>query len=289
MCIHPNPWSRRLQRQRSPSSENLRRTPPPPDQHFLPHSDAKEGDLDAFPITALPAAGLRPRPEALSTGRAGDEGHPRRRQLNRPPPSHLQNGALTAVSQETTSRLHDAEPLTIFAARQLQEMWQELWTHLYTTFVDLAKAFDTVNRDGLWKIRQKFGFPEHFTHMELQLQDGKMACVMDNGTTSKAFAVTKGTTISAMLMDVYCGEHPGIRITYRTDVHLSNSRHSQASTRLSTTAAHGLLFANDCAVGTTTEADMQTNNSNCCLHNRTQRLPCTNSHGVHDDELPYHR
>ncbi|VDL91112.1 unnamed protein product [Schistocephalus solidus] len=35
------------------------------------------------------------------------------------------------------------------AARQLQEKCQEMRTHLYTTFVDMKKAFDTVNRDGL--------------------------------------------------------------------------------------------------------------------------------------------
>ncbi|VDM04566.1 unnamed protein product [Schistocephalus solidus] len=32
----------------------------------------------------------------------------------------------------------------IFAARQLQEECQEMRNHLYTTFVDLTKAFDTV-------------------------------------------------------------------------------------------------------------------------------------------------
>ncbi|VDL96914.1 unnamed protein product [Schistocephalus solidus] len=55
----------------------------------------------------------------------------------------------------------------IFAARQLQEKCQEMRPHLYTTFVDLTKALDTVNRDGLWKVMQKFGCPERFTHMGL--------------------------------------------------------------------------------------------------------------------------
>ena len=33
---------------------------------------------------------------------------------------------------------------------------------LYTTLVDLAKAFDTVSREGLWKIMEKFGCPIKF-------------------------------------------------------------------------------------------------------------------------------
>ena len=37
----------------------------------------------------------------------------------------------------------------VFAARQLQEKCQEQNADLYSTYVDLAKAFDTVSRDGL--------------------------------------------------------------------------------------------------------------------------------------------
>ena len=47
----------------------------------------------------------------------------------------------------------------IFTARQLQEKCQEQNVDLYMTFVDLTKAFDTVSREGLWKIMAKFGCP----------------------------------------------------------------------------------------------------------------------------------
>ena len=40
----------------------------------------------------------------------------------------------------------------IFTARHLQEKFQDRNVDLYMTFVDLIKAFDTVSRDGLWKI-----------------------------------------------------------------------------------------------------------------------------------------
>ncbi|BHF67756.1 hypothetical protein SprV_0301078500 [Sparganum proliferum] len=46
-------------------------------------------------------------------------------------------------------RRHRGTTEIIFAARQLQEKCQEMRTHLYFTFVDLTKAFDTVNREGL--------------------------------------------------------------------------------------------------------------------------------------------
>ncbi|BHF83734.1 hypothetical protein SprV_0902688000 [Sparganum proliferum] len=118
----------------------------------------------------------------------------------------------------------------VFAARQLQKNCQEMSTHLYSTFVDLTKAFDTVNREGLWKIMPKFGCPERFIETVRQLHDGMMARVTDNGAVSEAFAVTNGVKqgcvlaptlfslmFSAMLMDAYRDERPGIRIGYRTD------------------------------------------------------------------------
>ena len=46
----------------------------------------------------------------------------------------------------------------VFAARQLQEKCQEQNTDLYSTYVDLTKAFDTVSREGLWKIMSKYLF-----------------------------------------------------------------------------------------------------------------------------------
>ncbi|BHF78550.1 hypothetical protein SprV_0602166300 [Sparganum proliferum] len=44
--------------------------------------------------------------------------------------------------------------------------------HLYPTFVDLRKTFDTVNREGLYKIMQKLGRPERFAEILRLLHDG---------------------------------------------------------------------------------------------------------------------
>ncbi|VDL85715.1 unnamed protein product [Schistocephalus solidus] len=142
-------------------------------------------------------------------------------------------------------------------------------THLYTTFVDLMTAFDTVNRDGLWKVMQKFRCPERFTHIVPQLDDGMTTRFTDNGTVSEAFAVTNGVKqtcvlastmfsliFSTMLMDAYRYECPGIRIANGTDEHLLNSRRLQAPTRVSMATVHDLLFADECALNIVTEEDM---------------------------------
>nr|VZI30662.1 unnamed protein product [Spirometra erinaceieuropaei] len=158
----------------------------------------------------------------------------------------------------------------IFAARQLQEKCQEMRTHLYSTLVDLTKAFDTVNHERLWKIMQKFGCLEGFIQMVCQLHEDMMARVTDNGAVSVAFTVTNGVKqgcvltpilfslmFSAMLVDVYRDERPGIRIAYRTDGHLLNQRQMHFKSRVSTTTVLELLFADDCGLNTTSEEDMQ--------------------------------
>ncbi|VDM00818.1 unnamed protein product [Schistocephalus solidus] len=181
---------------------------------------------------------------------------------------HLEQGLLP--ESQCGFRRHRGITDMIFAIRQLQEKCQEMRTHLNTTFVDLTKAFDMVNRDGLGKVMQKFGCPGWFTHMVRQLHDGMTAHVTDNGTVSEAFAVTKrvkqgcvlartlfNLMLSAMLMKYYRDEQRGIRIAYRTDGHLLNRRRMQALTRVSTTTAQELHFADDCALKTMTEEDIQ--------------------------------
>ncbi|BHF72531.1 hypothetical protein SprV_0401559800 [Sparganum proliferum] len=171
---------------------------------------------------------------------------------------------------QCSSRRHRGTTDMIFAVRQLQEKCQEMRLHLYSTFVGLKKAFDTVNHEGLWKIMQKFGFLERFTQMVPQLHDGMLARVTDNGVASEAFAVTNGVRqgcvlvltlfslmFSAILMDAYRDERPRTRIAYRTDGQLLNHRRIHFQSRVSTTTLLELLFAYDCAVNATTEGDIQ--------------------------------
>ena len=87
----------------------------------------------------------------------------------------------------------------IFAARQIQEKCLEQNAQLYMTFVDLTKAFDTVSREGLWKIMAKFGCPPVFIEMVKQFHEGMLARVLDDGTTSDPFTVTNGVKQGCVL------------------------------------------------------------------------------------------
>ncbi|KAJ1199606.1 hypothetical protein NDU88_003439 [Pleurodeles waltl] len=107
----------------------------------------------------------------------------------------------------------------IFAARQLHEKCQEQNRELYTTFMDLTTAFDTVNHEGLWWIMENFGSPGKFITMVRQFHDGMLARVLDDGDSSDAFSVTNrakqgcvlaptlfSMMFSAMLSDAFCND-----------------------------------------------------------------------------------
>ena len=67
----------------------------------------------------------------------------------------------------------------IFTVRQLQEKSREQNKGLYITFVDLTKAFDTVSRDGLWKVMAKIGCPEKFVNIVRLFHDGMQAPITE--------------------------------------------------------------------------------------------------------------
>nr|VZI16065.1 unnamed protein product [Spirometra erinaceieuropaei] len=60
-----------------------------------------------------------------------------------------------------------------------------------------------------------------------------------------------------MLMDAYREKRPGILIAYRTDGQLPNHRRMHFQSRVCTTTVQKLLFADDCALNSTNQGDVQ--------------------------------
>ena len=139
-----------------------------------------------------------------------------------------------------------------------------------TSFIDLTKAFDTAFRDGLWQIMEKLGCPRKFTALVRQLHDGMRVAVIDNGDTSHSFPVTNGVkqgcvlaptlfsmVFAAMLHDASQYNDDGIQLKYRTDGGVFNLRLLKANTKVKVATQRELLFADDCALNSNTEAEMQ--------------------------------
>ena len=183
--------------------------------------------------------------------------------------THLEDGLLP--ESQCGFRKERGTTDMIFAARQLQEKCQEQNVDLYSTYVDLTKAFDTVSREGLWKIMAKFGCPEKFITIVRELHDGMLARVQDNGETSEPFPVSNGVKqgcvlaptlfslmFSAMLSNALNEEKLGIDIRYRYDRSLFDLQKLQSKTRITHDTVNDLLFADDCALNASSETEMQT-------------------------------
>nr|VZI32342.1 unnamed protein product [Spirometra erinaceieuropaei] len=148
----------------------------------------------------------------------------------------------------------------IFAERPLHKKGQEIRIRLDSSFVDLKKAFDTVNRVGLQKIMQKFGSPERFNPMVRQLRDNMMALVRgicSDQWSDAGLPPVFSLMFTAMLMDAYRDYRPEIRSACRTDGHLLNHRRIHYQSRVSKTTAHKLLSVDDCPFNATSNGDMK--------------------------------
>lgn len=133
----------------------------------------------------------------------------------------------------------------VLAARQLQEKCQEQTTDLYSTYVDLTKAFDTVSREGLWRIMAKYGCPIIYITIVRQLHDGMQARVQDGNESSEPFSVSNeakqgcvlaltliSLMFSAMLTGACDDTDTGIGIKWRFDGSVFNLRQLQAKTNV---------------------------------------------------------
>ena len=65
----------------------------------------------------------------------------------------------------------------ISVARQIQEKCREQNQELFMAFIDLTKAFNSINREALWKVLSRFGCPANFIII-LRLLHDKMTETM---------------------------------------------------------------------------------------------------------------
>ena len=120
----------------------------------------------------------------------------------------------------------------IFVLRQIQKKYREQNMGLYAAFVDLTKAFDTVSRDGLWKILACLDCPPKFLTILHQLHKAGSgeAQWVSVGSFPNSNSVKQGCvlapTLSSIFLSIMLREEKedlpdGIYIRFRTDGSLS--------------------------------------------------------------------
>ena len=158
----------------------------------------------------------------------------------------------------------------VFSLRQLQEKCREQQRPLYMAFIDLTKAFDLVSRDGLFKVLRKIGCPPTLLSIIESFHKDMKGTVVFDGSTSGAFEIRSGvkqgcvlaptlfgTFFSVLLKYAFGSATEGIYLRTRSDGKLFNLARLRAKTKVTIKRLRDFLFADDAAVATHSEEELQ--------------------------------
>ena len=125
----------------------------------------------------------------------------------------------------------------IFVARQLVEKAREHGESLYVLFVDLRKAYDSVPRQALWKILEKYGVPEKILNVVKFFHEGMHTEVRVGSTVTDRFEVRnslwQGCTLAPTLLNIYFSAM------------VADWRNRRSGARVSVIYKHGRKFVGD--------------------------------------------
>ena len=96
----------------------------------------------------------------------------------------------------------------MFVIRRLQELARKKQIPLYVCFIDLTKAYDSVDRTLLWTVLARFGVPEIIISIIRQFHDGMQACVrLDDRVCSRWLAgeqgLCQGFVLAPLLFNIF--------------------------------------------------------------------------------------
>ena len=158
----------------------------------------------------------------------------------------------------------------VFSLRKLQEKCREQQMPLYVAFIDLTKAFDLVSREGLFRILLKIGCPPKLQSMIEAFHTDMKGTVQFNGSTSEPLSILSGVKQGCVLAPTLFGiffalllKHAfgstteGIYLRTRSDGRLFNLARLRAKTKVREVLIRDMLFADDAAVATHTQRELQ--------------------------------
>ena len=141
---------------------------------------------------------------------------------------------------------------------------------MYIAFNDLTKAFDLVSRDGLFKVLPKIGCPPKLQSMIKSFHTDTKGTVQINGSFTETFKIRSGVkqlgcVFAPMLFGIFFGlllKHvldttEGIYFRTRSDDRLLNLARLRVKTKVRKDLIRDMLFADDAAVATHTQEELQ--------------------------------
>ena len=174
---------------------------------------------------------------------------------------------------------------------------------LYIAFIDLTKAFDTVSRSGLFATLDKIGCPPKLLSLIKSFHTDMTGTVQFNGNLSEPFkvcnGVKQGCVLAPTLFDIFFSillKHAfgtadeGVYLRTRSDGGLFKLSRMKAETLVRKTTVRDMLFADDAAIATHTEQELQLLmdrlSQACKDFGLIISLPKTNIVGQHTETKP---
>ena len=155
----------------------------------------------------------------------------------------------------------------MFVIRRLQELARKKRIPLYVCFIDLTKAYDTVDRNLFWTVLARFGVPQNIISVIRQFHDSMRACVrLDDKVRTRWFALEQGLrqgcVLAPLLFNIFFAVVINVASTrFKADkgiidalVHLRKKRgaggRGEATARESVLATPlwGMLYADEAGV-----------------------------------------
>ena len=112
----------------------------------------------------------------------------------------LKNALDKTLREEQAGFRHDRSCTDHIATmRIIIEQSLEWQTPLYTVFIDFQKAFDSVDRDVIWRLMYHYGFPPKFVTIIQQLYEDATCRVIHDGKLTEPFSVVTGVRQGCLL------------------------------------------------------------------------------------------
>ena len=109
--------------------------------------------------------------------------------------------------------------MMLFMVRRLQELSREKRTPLYICFIDLTKAYGSVDKTLPWTVHARFGVPQNIISVIRQFHDSLRVCVrLDDRMCSGSFAVEqdlrRGCVLAPLLFNIFFTAVINVASTY---------------------------------------------------------------------------
>jgi endonuclease/exonuclease/phosphatase family metal-dependent hydrolase len=159
----------------------------------------------------------------------------------------------------------------MFVSRLISSLAVERGVPLFKCFVDLKKAYDKVDRDVLWRVLERRGFPPRFLRLIQGLLIGSTAKVRINGKLSEEFKLERGlkqgSVFSPLLFNLFFGaivqevcrrlNREGLRLKMRLNGNIFNLSQYDSIRNCIDVMLTELLFADDAELVAESEIDLQ--------------------------------